>query len=306
MPVEPIPCAPGGGNGGDPGPSCCAPSIASTPLCREDGSTILLVLRSGCACDGAEPTPPEVAGWLDPATGTFTEGAAPADAGPCGADDCASVSLLRLCDQTEEECVPFLRHLVHDCDGTVTASTDTTLDGVTPYAPAGEVGDCEDCPCGPCTKVLPLCDYLGPGPTPVVSFLRHLVYDCTTGVVQEQTDTLTDGTTPYTPAGEVGECGQCRPTPMCPQLLGLSGPETWSMPEGTESLALTVACGPVTVTDCAGMATVINECGASFTWSAPPTECAPGRLCTPFTVEVPEGAAVYLSLLTPCDMGDVS
>jgi len=140
----------------------------------------------------------------------------------------------------------------------------------------------------------------------VVQFLRHLVVDCTTGVVQEQTDTLLDGTTPYTPVGEVGECGQCRPTPMCAQLLGLSGPETWSMPEGTESLALTVACGPVTVTDCQGMATTINECGASFSWSAPSTECAAGRLCTPLTVDVPEGAAVYLNLLTPCDMGDVS
>lgn len=305
MPVELVPCAPGGG-GGEPGPSCCAPSIASTPLCLEDGSTILMVLRSACACDGAEPMPPEVVGWLDPVTGTFTEGPAPAGAGPCGTDDCASVSLLRLCDQTEEDCIPFLRHLVHDCAGTVTTSTDTGLDGTTPYTPAGTVGDCEDCPCGPCTKVLPLCDYLGPGPEPVVQFLRHVVYDCETGVVQEQTDTLLDGTTPYTPIGEIAECGQCRPTPMCPTLLGLSGPETWSMPEGTESLAITVACGPVTVTDCRGNATVINECGTGFTWAAPPTECRPGRLCTPLTVDVPEGAAVYLNLLIPCDMGDVS
>lgn len=307
MPVEPVPCAPGGG-GGEPGPSCCAPSIASTPLCREDGSTILLVLRSACsACDGAEPSAPEVVGWLDPTTGAFTEGPAPDDAGPCTADDCASVSLLRLCDQTDDDCAPFLRHLVHDCDGQVTASTDTALDGVTPYTPAGEVGDCEDCPCDPCTKVVPLCDYAGPGPEPVTPFLRHLTYDCTSGAVLEQTDTLTDGTTPYTPVGEVGECGQCRPTPMCAQLLGLSGPETWTMPEGTESLALTVVCGPVSVTDCAGMSTTVNECGATFTWSAPPTDCAPGRLCTPFTVGVPEGSAVYLNFLTPCDtQGDIS
>ena len=303
MPVEPIPCAPGGGGGGgEPGPSCCAPSIASTPLCREDGTTILLVLRSACACDGAEPSPPEVVGWLDPATGTFTEGPAPADAGPCSASGCASVSLLRLCDQTGQECVPFLRHLVHDCSGTVTASTDTTLDGTTPYTPAGEVGDCEDCPC---TKTVPLCDYLGPGPEPSVPFLRTLVYDCETGAVQEQTDTLPDGS-PYTPTGEVGECGQCRPTPMCPQLFGLSGPELWSMPEGTESLAVTVACGPVTITDCSGQATVINERGTSFTWSAPPVDCQPGRLCAPVTVDIPEGAAAYINLLIPCDMGDVS
>lgn len=307
MPVEPIPCAPGGGEGGEPGPSCCAPSIASTPLCLEDGSTILLVLRSACTCDGAPPAPPEVAGWLDPATGAFTEGQAPAGAGPCTSDDCASVSLLRLCDQTPDgECMPFLRHLVHDCQGTVTASTDTLLDGTTPYTPVGEVGDCDDCPCEPQTKVLPLCDYLGPGPEPVVQFLRHITYDCDTGEALEQSDTLLDAVTPYEPVGEVGECGQCRPTPMCPQLLGLSGPETWALPERVESLAITVACGPVTITDCAGNATQVNECGAAFSWSAPPVDCQPGRLCTPFTVDVPEGSAVYLNLLAPCDLGDVS
>ncbi|MET7809754.1 hypothetical protein ABZT26_02705 [Streptomyces sp. NPDC005395] len=300
MPVEPLPCAPG--SGGEPGPSCCAPSIASTPLCLDDGSTILLVLRSACACDGAEPAAPEVVGWLDPATGQFTEGQAPDGAGPCR-DECASVSLLRLCDETEDGCTPFLRHLVHDCTGTVTTSTDTTLDGTTPYTPAGTVIDCDDCPCGPQTKVVPLCDYAGPGPTPVTPFLRHLVYDCTTGDVLEQHDTLTDGATPYTATGEVADCGDCRPTPMCPQLLGLSGPELWQLPEGVESLAITVACGPVTITDCAGNATTVNECGAGFSWAAPTGDCAPGSLCTPFSVDVPEGSAVYLNLLAPCDLG---
>ncbi|MGJ5692926.1 hypothetical protein ACM6RM_07060 [Streptomyces pratensis] len=304
MPVEPLPCAPGGGGGGEPGPSCCAPSIASTPLCRGDGSTILLVLRSECACDGAEPAPPEIAGWLDPVTGEFTEGAAPADARPCGADDCASVSLLRLCDQTEAECVPFLRHLVHDCSGTVTASTDTTLDGVTPYVVAGETGDCDDCPCEDGSKVLPLCDYQPDGTS--VPFLRHLTYDCTTGQVTAETDTETDATTPYTPTGDIGECGECRPAPMCPQLLGLSGPETWTMPEGTESVAVTVACGPVTITDCASNATVVNECGTAFSWAAPASGgCGPASLCTPFTVELPDGAAVYLNFVSPC-LGDAS
>lgn len=242
MPVEPVPCAPGGG--GDGGPSCCAPSIASTPLCLEDGTPILLVLRSACACDGAAPTPPEVVGWIDPATGTFTAGQAPAGAGPCGG--CASVSLLRLCDQTPDgDCLPFLRHLVHDCDGTVTSSTDTALDGTTPYAPAGTVGDCAD---------------------------------CTT----------------------------CEPVRLCPQLLGISGPDSWSMPEGTESVAVTVACGPVTITDCAGNATVVNECGVSLNWSAPGSDCGPGSLCTPFAVDLPEGAAVYINFLSPCDQGDES
>lgn len=241
MAVEPIPCTPGGG--GEPGPSCCSPAITSTPLCLPDGTTILVVLRSPCACDGAPAGDPETAGWIDLATGTFTPGAAPAGAGQCGPDeDCASVLLLRLCDGTG--CVPFVRHIVHDCTGAVIASTDTALDGITPYTPAGTVGDCDDC--------------------------------------------------------------RCPDVPLCPQLLGLSGPETWTMPEGTESLAVTVACGPVTVTDCAGNATVINECGTSFTWAAPPAECGPGALCGPVTIDVPEGAAVYINFLTPCAQGEAS
>lgn len=303
MPVEPLPCRPGGG-GGDPGPSCCAPSITSAPLCLEDGSTILLVLRADCTCDGAPVGPPEIDGWIDPATGAFTEGPAPAGAGPCSSG-CASVTTLRLCDTGAEDCPPFLRHLVHDCDGQVTTSTDTTPDGVTPYTPAGEAVDCDDCPCEDGTKVLPLCDYQETGSS--VPFLRHLTYDCSTGAITEQVDTETDGATPYTPAGDVGECGECRPTPMCPQLLGLSGPETWTMPPGTESLAVTVACGPVTVTDCAGNATQINECGTSFSWASPASaSCAPPALCTPFTVDLPEGAAVYINFLAPCDFGDAS
>lgn len=243
MAIEPVPCAPGGG--GEPVEvnvtTCCAPSIASTPLCRQDGTTVLLVVRSGCVECGEAAPDPEVVGWIDPATGTFTPGAAPADAGPCGGERCASVTALRLCDQTPDgDCLPFLRHLVHDCDGQVTASTDTAVDGITPYTPAGEVGDCS-------------------------------------------------------------ECEQCEPALLCPQLLGLAGPETWTMPEGTESVALQVACGPVVVTDCAGNSTQINECGTGLSWSAPPAGCAPGTLCTPFTVEVLDGAAAYINFLGPCD-----
>ncbi|MFE3146569.1 hypothetical protein ACFXJ6_07885 [Streptomyces sp. NPDC059218] len=245
MPVEPIPCLPGGG--GDPGASsCCAPSITAAPLCREDGTPLILVLRSACACDGAAPTDPETAGWIDPATGVFTPGPAPAGTGPCGATgNCAAVTTLRLCD-AGAGCTPFLRRLVVDCEGAVTAAVDTVLDGITPYTPVGEPVDCDD-------------------------------------------------------------CKRCTPEPMCPQLLGLSGPETWTMPPGTESVTVTVACGPVTVTDCADNATVINECGTSFSWAAPATDaCQPAALCDPFTVDVPEGAAVYINFISPCGTGDVS
>lgn len=220
-------------------------------------------------------------------------------------DSCGAATVLPLCDQTPSgECIPFLRHLTHDCTGQVTGATDTTTDGVTPYTPTGVVGSCEECPCQDGEKVAPLCDYQPDGSS--VPFLRHLTYDCTTGQVLDQTDTTTDGVTPYTPVGEVGDCGQCRPTPMCPQLVGLSGPETWTMPEETESLSVTVACGPVTITDCSGNTTVVNECGTTFRWAAPPADCRPGRLCGPVTIDVPDGAAVYINVLTPCALGDVS
>lgn len=219
--------------------------------------------------------------------------------------ECGSAVVLPLCDQTPGgECVPFLRHLTHDCDGQVTGQTDTATDGVTPYTPQGTVGSCEECPCEDATKVLPLCDYQPDGTS--IPFLRHVTYDCASGQITGQTDTELDASTPYTPTGEVGECGQCRPVPMCPQLIGLSGPEVWEMPEGTESVSLNVACGPVTVTDCAGNATVINECGTGFQWAAPPADCRPGTLCTPFTVDVPPGSAAYLTFLTPCTTGDAS
>lgn len=248
MPVEPLPCEPSGsGPGPEPeGPdSCCAPSITTAQACLEDGTPIGLVLRAACVCGDTPEAEPEVAGWLDLATGAFTPGAVPPGAGPCSTgSDCASVSSLHLCDYTPNgDCARFVRWLVRDCDGQVTASTDTGL----------------------------------------------------------------DGTTPYTPVGEVGECRECRPTPMCAQLVGLSGPETWVMPERTESLSINVACGPITITDCAGNATVVNECGTGFQWAAPPTGgCEPPVLCTPFTVDVPEGAAVYINFVTPCGMGDES
>lgn len=306
MPVLPLPCDATGGGGPPAEPPCCSPSIATTPLCLPDGTPIVLVLTSECATCGTAAGAPAVTGWLDPATGAFTPGAPPG-AGPCDRDECASVSTLRLCDHTPEgECTPFLRHLVHDCDGRVTSSTDTATDGTTPYTPAGEAIDCDDCPCTDGTKVVPLCDYTAPGAEPV-TFLRHLTYDCLTGEVIEQADTAADGTTPYTPVGEVGECGQCRPAPMCPGFTGLSGPEVWTIPSGTESVNLTVVCGPVTVFPCSGdtEGVVVNECGVSLAWSAEGGDCEPAALCESFRVEVPEGSEVYISWLT-ADCGDES
>ncbi|MCF3960619.1 hypothetical protein [Streptomyces fuscigenes] len=131
------------------------------------------------------------------------------------------------------------------------------------------------------------CDGAPPGEPGVVGWLNP-----TTG-------TFTPGPLPAG-AGPCPDTADCPPVPMCPQLLGLTGPETWSVPDRTESVSVTVACGPVTVTDCAGNATAINECGVGFSWSAPGTPCAPGVLCGSLAVDVPEGSAAYVQWSAPC------
>ncbi|MFJ4702813.1 hypothetical protein ACIP5N_32135 [Streptomyces sp. NPDC088768] len=110
--------------------------------------------------------------------------------------------------------VPFLRTTCRDCVGQVLESTDTLLDGATPYTPAGTVGVCHPPTAEPCASTvttLRLCD-LNPEVEPdsegrrcAVPFLRHLVHDCT-GALAETRDTATDGTTPYTPV-QVVDCG---------------------------------------------------------------------------------------------------
>ncbi|WP_329368719.1 hypothetical protein OG896_24530 [Streptomyces sp. NBC_00669] len=108
----------------------------------------------------------------------------------------------------------FLRTVCRDCDGAVISTTDTALDGTTPYTPTGEVGVChppEVEPCASTVQILRLCD-LNPAVEPgddglrcSVPFLRHLVHDCT-GALVESHDTAMDGTTPYTPV-TVTDCG---------------------------------------------------------------------------------------------------
>lgn len=221
-------------------------------MCRGDGSMLLAVLRSGCACGGQEPGPPQVAGWLDLVSSEFVPGPVPADAGPCEQGGgtpggCGTVSTLTLCDRAD-----------------------------------------------------------GGGP---VAFLRHLAYTCD-GEPVGQWDTLIDGTTPYTPVGEIGPCqpseGEpCEPAPACPGLVGLSGPEEWTLPAQADSVQVTVVCPPVTVIPCGGATAgvEIRECGVSLGWSAPGTGCRPGTLCEDFRVVVPDGAAAYVSWTSTCETG---
>ncbi|MFD8820748.1 hypothetical protein ACFV1C_00015 [Streptomyces sp. NPDC059605] len=122
MAVEPIPCQTGGGGTPVEVTTCCSPSIASTALCRPDGTTVLLVVQSGCVECGQDAPAPEVVGWVDTATGTYTPGAPPADAGACetigGCEEPTQpVAMTGLClaDGT-----PISVVVTRDCAGTVT------------------------------------------------------------------------------------------------------------------------------------------------------------------------------------------
>ncbi|MFF0092682.1 hypothetical protein ACFYSF_22350 [Streptomyces canus] len=259
MPVEPVPCAPG--DGGTPGTCACAPSIAATPLCRADGTTVLLVIRSECADCGSPAADPAVIGWIDPATGTYTPGAAPADAGPCtlGCSCSPSISTTPMCRADGTTVLVVVRSDCADCDtpapdpavvgwidpltgvftpgpapadvGPCTTGCidtvcrqrcdDTTGDGIadatyselwciradgtadlvltyqddpsTPYVPVSPV----DCTYGcPDHETVMLCDDSGP-------FLRRYVFLDGTASYE---DVALDGQTPHVVTGTVGAC----------------------------------------------------------------------------------------------------
>lgn len=211
----------------------------------------------------------------------------------------APVSTVQLCDTGAADCTKFLRHLRWNCDGSLNGMSDTDLAGQ-PYVPIGPVGDCADCPCEDCVNDVALCDRLPDGEC--IPFIRRTVTDCETGAVVSTIDLELDGVTPYTVVGEVMDCDDCgcQPTPMCARFSGISGPDQWVMPEGTESFSVSIACGPITLTDCSGEVTVINESCGNVQFSAPGTKCAPGVLCAPFTIDIPDGSAVYVSWLEPC------
>lgn len=100
---------------------------------------------------------------------------------------------------------PFLRTICRTC-GAAPVITDTGMDGLTPYVPAGTVGVC-DVPFTPVTavtgdtEILPLCD---DGTDPAKPFLRRLTFDAT-GTVTATTDTLYDGSA-YALTGDAVNC----------------------------------------------------------------------------------------------------
>ncbi|MER7477437.1 hypothetical protein ABTX60_07240 [Streptomyces sp. NPDC126510] len=197
MALTPVPCAcGGGGGGGGTGEACCAPSITSTPLCRPDCSTIIVVVQSGCADCGAAPTAPEVVGWVDPATGMFTAGPAPADAQPCDGCGCVDTICVTRCDDTTGDGTADTTYSELWCvhpDGSTALILTYQNDPSTPYTPVSPVDCTMACPE---SETVMLCDDSGP-------FLRRYVF--LNGQASYE-DVALDGQTPHVVAGTVRAC----------------------------------------------------------------------------------------------------
>ncbi|WTW95399.1 hypothetical protein OG216_19345 [Streptomycetaceae bacterium NBC_01309] len=237
MPVEPIPCDPGSGTPVEV-TTCCAPSIASTALCRADGTTILAVVRSGCVeCGQAGPDPVAI-GWIDSATGTFTPGALPADAGPCDSG-CVDTVCRQRCDDTDGDGTPDATYTELWCvraDGSAELVLTYQDDPSVPYVPVAPI----DCSYGcPESETVTLCDANGP-------FLRR--YTFLNGAAS-YVDVALDGQTPHVVTGTVEVCtgDDAVGTPCAEQTTP------------TATLGLCLADGtPIAVVltrDCAGVVT---------------------------------------------------
>ncbi|MER7135394.1 hypothetical protein ABT358_02475 [Streptomyces sp. NPDC000341] len=200
MAVEPLPCDSGGGSTPVEVTTCCAPSIASAPLCRPDGTTVLLVVRSGCVECGEAAPDPEAVGWIDAADGAFTAGPPPADVGPCDAGCVDTVCRLR-CDDTDGDGEADATYSELWCvriDGTAELVLTYQDDPSQEYVPTSPV----ECVYGAReAETVPLCDTAPDGA--VTAFLRRYTFLNGTGTYE---DVALDGQTPHVVAGTVGLC----------------------------------------------------------------------------------------------------
>ncbi|MER6828884.1 hypothetical protein ABT352_23085 [Streptosporangium sp. NPDC000563] len=291
MPVEPQPCPPGGGDSDAP-PSCCAPAIATQALCLPDGTPILLVVRSGCVECGTTPADPQATGWINPQTGVFTPGGSPAEAGPCDSG-CATVTTVQLCDLLPDgDCQTFLRHLVRDCDGTVTSSVDTTLDGVTPYTVTGTAGNCAACSAG-CVETICVqrCDDTdGDGQADTTYSELWCVH--ADGSAELVLTYQADPSTPYAPIAPV-ECVYGCPETETVTLCDASGPflRRYTFLTGQASYEDVALDGqtPHVVTGAVGLCPAVSDC------EAPTTPAATLGLC------LADGTPIAVLVTRDCD-----
>ncbi|MCX4458671.1 hypothetical protein OOK58_42950 [Streptomyces sp. NBC_01728] len=324
MPVSPVPCAPG--DGGTPGTCACAPSIASTPLCRADGTTVLVVIRSECVDCGDPAADPAAIGWIDPVTGTYTAGAVPADVGPCtlGCSCSPSIATAPMCLADGTSILVVVRSECADCDtpapdpvvvGWINPTTGLFTPGAAPADAGACTTDCIDTICRQrCDDTdgdgQPDATYselwcIGADGTaelvliyqddPSVPYVPTAPVDCTYGCPDHETVMLCDGSGPFlrryvflngtesyedvaldgqTPHVVIGTVGVCAGTDG-----GTSPCAEQTTPAATLGLCLAdgTPIAVVVTRDCAGLVTLdgwINLTTGTFSAGAPPAGAA--------------------------------
>ncbi|WP_199570531.1 hypothetical protein [Streptomyces murinus] len=224
-------------------------------------------------CDGTVSV-----SWLD-AQGVATD-APTGDLVPCGTGCGKSggggldVEVIQLCDVSDDESgtatsTRFLRHFVYDTGGAVAFVADTGLDGLTPYAPVGEVGTCGAAPC-PAQSVLQECRYDdtdgdGVADTAYVELIG-VGCDGTLTPLGTYTEGLAE---PYTPVSPVDppEEGPDPVTLVEPHRIELDSGQTWDASSVTllQSVTATAHGGTGQITTADGTSTLFD--GESVSWS---------------------------------------
>ncbi|MFF4146876.1 hypothetical protein ACFY0A_37375 [Streptomyces sp. NPDC001698] len=189
---------------------------------------------------------------------------------------------------------PFLRTVCRDCTGTVTSTTDTLLDGKTPYAPTGLVGVCpptseggEDCHNS--TTVL-VCDLPASN---TVTVTPRIVDATTAAVAQTQFQDLPG---PYTPLWTGGTLAYPAGTGPGQQHSAVTGRITATAPAGCEGnggvLTVTVRVtqnGPGTGQDWDGALRIFR--GTTVLFNKDVLRWAPPGYVQTITATVPVTAA---------------
>ncbi|MYX39033.1 MULTISPECIES: hypothetical protein [unclassified Streptomyces] len=191
--------------------------------------------------------------------------------------DCQSCAPVVLCDTDDTGAtVPFLRTVCRDCNGLVVSSTDTELDGTTPYAVAGTVANCAGGSADTCAKqIIERCgcsDEDGDGIGDVMYTELWAIDPCGTDApVLLGTYEDGDPAKPYTPTAPV-ECTvdeDAGPTPLSTGVRAVTGTAAQDLVAGfpgLQSISLTVLAGAVNVTMTDGSAVPIPA-GITMTWS---------------------------------------
>ncbi|NDK24649.1 hypothetical protein FSY75_09205 [Streptomyces sp. TR1341] len=194
---------------------------------------------------------------------------------PCGGgsgEGGPDTEVLQLCDVAADgTSVPFLRALTYIEGLDAPTVTDTGLDGLTPYAPVGEVGTCgaDAAPC-PAQSVLQECRYDDTDGDGVAdtAYVELIGVGCDGALTS--LGTYTEGLAePYTPVSPVDppEEGPDPVTLVEPHRIELDPGQTWDASSVTllQSVTATAHGGTGQITTADGTSTLFD--GESVSWS---------------------------------------